>query len=583
MALALLEDRLAAPTDTTAVAPEPIGTRNRAFDRVVLEVGPEDDLVVGFLAQARTLAERFPESPTALARAAQVELAIGDRDTAVALAHRVLEMAGEAPDLPAIVAAGQSLLLAGEGNLAEELLLPMNFHLGVPTMLAHLAAERRDLTTALARVASDTTVSGQEMRGWLHILLHDYRAAIRELRNVVTEAPSLSAYVNLGYAYGAQGQYKHAIRATRSATHLSPADRTAAFNLASYYTLIGAHHRARAEFERLKQYHPEEIRISFGIAELLVRDNDLQGALDELRRTRTSRVGWNANRCDRAELAGNITFLEFRLGGRDEETVMERLEGSLRETEYRSLGLARLLTLVSTKRRSAGRLERLYEELLRVHSEERLYEVAARVAILRLDFDRALQVARQWMEVDPFSENGSVLTTYLLSEVHHRHDEAAELGIELIPRFPVSGMLANNTAYALAMCGRVLEARSVLHSALSSRCADATAALINLAEGEVQRGLDGYERAVKLAEKRADSELAALIRYRRDLIVAELAGNSRSSVRVPPGFEEDPKFVVMRAAQLLPAMADATERQSADLSIPQWSGIAGPVKSIGPG
>ncbi len=125
MALALLEDRLAAPTDTTAVAPEPIGTRNRAFDRVVLEVGLEDDLVVGFLAQARLLAERFPESPTALARAAQVELAIGDRDTAVALAHRVLEMVGEAPDLPAIVAAGQSLLLAGEEGLAEELLLPM--------------------------------------------------------------------------------------------------------------------------------------------------------------------------------------------------------------------------------------------------------------------------------------------------------------------------------------------------------------------------------------------------------------------------------------------------------------------------
>lgn len=553
MALAVLKDRLAAPTNATAVAPEPLGAPSRAFDRVVLEVAPEDDLVAGFLAQARSLAERFADSGTALARAAQVELVIGDHDIALAFSRRALERASEQTDVPAMIAAGQVLLLAGEKDLAEELLLPLDAHTGVPTMLAQLAAERRDFPTALARLASDDSGPGRNVRGWLYILMRQFREAIRELRQASIDVPSPSAFVNLGYAHGALAQYDRAIRATQSATHLSPADRTAGFNLASYYILLGQFERARAELKRLSQYHPDEIGISFAIAEILVREANMQGALDELRRTRASQVAWGGDRVDRAELSANITFLEFRLGLREERVVADRLERALRDTEYRSLGIARLLASVFTKSDAASRLDSLYFELLRVHPKEKLYEVATKLATLHRDFDNALALARAWVEDDPFNENGGVLATYLLSEVFQKHDEAAVVGLQLLPRFPASMLLANNTAYALLMCGRVPEARRILETdAGSSRCAEATAALLKLASGDVEDGLSGYERAAVLAETDGDVALAALIRYRLALIMADLDHRTRDSVGVPDGFQGDPRFGVVRQARLLP-------------------------------
>jgi tetratricopeptide (TPR) repeat protein len=553
MALAVLKDRLAAPTEATAVPPEPLGASSRAFDRVVLEVAPEDDLVAGFLAQARSLAERFAQSGTALARAAQVELAIGDHDDALGFSRRALERASEQMDVPAMIAAGQVLLLAGEKDLAEELLLPLDAHTGVPTMLAQLAAERRDFPTALARLASDDSGPGRHVRGWLYILMRQYRKAIRELRQASIDLPSPSAFVNLGYAHGALAQYDRAIRATQSAIHLSPADRTAGFNLGSYYILLGQFERARAELGRLSQYHPGEIGISFAIAEIFVREGNLQGALDELRRTRASQVAWGSDRVDRAELSGNITFLEFRLGLRDERVVADRLERALRDTEYRSLGIARLLASVFTTSEAASRLDSLYTELLRVHPKEDLYEVATKVALLRRDFDMALALACAWVEDDPFNENGGVLATYLLSEVFQRHDEAAEIGFKLLPRFPASMLLANNTAYALLMCGRVTEARRILETdAGRSRCAEATAALLELASGNLEKGLSGYQRAAVLAEADGDFALAALIRYRLELIRADLGNQTRDSVVVPDGFQEDPRFGVVRHARLLP-------------------------------
>lgn len=559
MTLAFVEElpagALAAPTDTTTARPGFL----RMVHEYELEPPEQPDVAeaaataaattAAIIAQAKRLAERHPKSPAVFARLAHAEMHAGHRDDAVQAALRTVALEADCPDQSALSAAAVVLAAAGEHQLAEEALHRARGH-GYSYLYAAFVAERGEYRTALARLEGQDDPASLMLRGWLLICISDYAGAVRTLRRVIAQdAPSADLLVNLGYAYGALGARRKALRATEMATYLAPTDRTAGFNLAGFRSASGDFDGALRELHRIEQFHPDDLNIPFAIAAVRTRCGDVERAARELAQLQSEPRAWHADPQDRAQLKANLASLEFSLGRRDRSSAITAIRRALEATNHQSLRIAELLATFYVKKSDASALQELYQALLGIYGHTKLYGLETRLAMLKAQFPAAVAASRRWVEHDPFNSDAAAFATYLTAEFSRDYDEAVRIGVEALRRVPDAEMVANNVACALAMAGRPREARRFLPRGRKLPHIVATTALIELVSGDVEAGRRGYEEAAVLAEERGERDFAALVRFRAKLAMMQVGVLAElDPVELPERFADDPQFILLLQA-----------------------------------
>jgi tetratricopeptide (TPR) repeat protein len=556
MTVAFLQEslpaNLAAPMDTATARPRSLRLVEEppAKDTEQGESGTAD-AKAAILAQARLLAKRHPTSPAIIARLAHAEMNSGNRAEAVEAALSAVRLTEESFDQSALAAATVVLGALGEQEAGEQALrrAPRN---AFPYLYALFAVERGEFRTALARLEGQEDFTSLALRGWLFISLRDYAAAIREFRRVIKEGMSSpDLLINLGYAYGALGVRSKALKATEMATYLSPSSRTAAFNLATFRVTSGDLAGALDELRRIEQFHPLDLKIPSAMAMARLHCGDDEGAARILTRLKSEKRAWRASGRDRAELKANLAAIEHRLGKRDRAQVIDTVRKALQDSEYQSLGIAKMLASFFFRRSDAGTVEELYRTLLQFHNEADLYEIETRLAMLKGEFRRAVDISLRWVEHEPFDPDAAMLATYLLTDITHDYETAIRIGTETLRRIPDAKGIANNVAYALALAGRPTEARKFLPKVLpkdkSRPFFVATEALIRLASGDVEGGSRGYEEAAAIAAEQEDDDLADLIRCQATVLIARF---TRSVASWPPELmarhANDPRFAILQ-------------------------------------
>jgi Flp pilus assembly protein TadD len=556
MTLAFLEEslpaHLAAPMDTATAPPRSL----RLVEEPPLgdkELGESDteDAKAALLAQARLLVERHPRSPAIRARLAHTEMNSGNGAEAVDAALSAVRLSEESLDQSALAAAAVVLAALGKQEAGEQALRRASRDV-FPYLYALFAVERGEHRTALARLEGQEDPASLALRGWLLTSLRQYSAAIREFRRVVKKAlPSPDVLINLGYAYGALGVRSRALKVTEMATYLSPSSRTAAFNLASFRVTSGDLTGALNELRRIEQFYPSDLKIPFAMATARLHCGDPEGAAKVLTRVKSETRAWRASRRDRAELKANLAIIEYRLGRRDRAEVTETVRKALKDSEYQSLGIAKMLTSLYSHRSDASTLEELYQTLLQLHDEAELYEIEARLAILKGEFRRAVDLSMRWVEREPFDSDAAALATYLLSDIAHDYKTATHIGAEALKRIPDAKAVTNNVAYALALAGRPKEARKFLPKVFPNDKSRpffvATEALIRLASGDIEGGSRGYEQAAAIAAEQGDEDLTNLIRCQAMVLVARFTKAAVSwPAEVVARYADDPRFAILR-------------------------------------
>jgi tetratricopeptide (TPR) repeat protein len=499
-------------------------------------------LEVGWLSQARALAEQHPDSPMAISRLAHAELVAGNEAVAGETARRALGLGLHAGDASAISSAAQVCLAVGDVEAIEadvDLLAAGR----VPAVLLAQSAVMADmLDVALSRLVDQSDAAALSMRGYVLLRLHKYTEAIQSLRQAMRAGgPSPELLTNLGYAYGALGSLPKAIKATSQARTLSPASQTISFNLVSYLVRCGDHEAALAEVARLAGHHSRSPQIALARADIFASTGNNSRALTELRRARDT-LRWEATSTVRCELAANIAVLEWRSGSRPRTSAIDAVRKELLRCEYRSIGIARMLAGLFARASEAAQLETVYAGLVALYDPSTLIAVAAQIAFLRRDFKTALKLAKQWAEVEPFSTDAAQTVTFLLADFAADFSGAAEFGLGALRRNPNSAMLKNNVAYALAMSGRPQEARNLLPPG-ENPYYSATKALVEFKLGNRDAGVAGYRHALEQAVRDGDQTLAALIAARAWLVLAE--PTSLSWVETPPELEDDPRSALI--------------------------------------
>lgn len=549
MGLAALQfdhrERFAGPTEAIPSRPEPL----RSIRWIDEANSDETEAATAILDQATSLVERHPDSSAALARLAHAELAMARRTDAGRTARRALDLAVIQGDVSAIVAAALVLTAIGEAGSAEEALIGVGGR-SFPALFARLAIERGDWNVALARLSDSTDAATLGLRGWVYLQLGRYAHAIKDLRLALLEGPpSPDLYINLGYAHGALGSLRKAISATRTAVSLSPANRTAAFNLVAFYSILGDKSAALHVLSGLQGHRPNELPVYLAVAEVYARFGDYVEAERELRKAKSERAAWAASPEDRAALKANLVAVECCLGKIAIDEGRRRIRRTLEDSEYRDLAIARIYAGWCKKTTDADDLESLLRELGRRHNSVNLTSFRVQLAFLRGDFDDALRGARVWAANDPFDAGAAATLTYLLVEVERAYDEAVREGQAALHRLPGNALLRNNVAYSLILGGRLSEARRIVSDPRTQEGHDvlvATRGLLALKEGNIDEGLALYETAASQAVAHGDENLAGLIRYRLAIEAFRVGVKTPFDLdELREQLDDDPRFHVL--------------------------------------
>ena len=132
----------------------------------VVDIVPDSlEIEPSFLTSARALAESSGDSPMARSRLAQAEMAVGNQGEATRCAVEALELPDAAADNSAVFSAVRTLMAAGNGERAEELLGRFAKPGPLSTLYATLAAQRGDLDAAFDRLDDDSSTPGSYAGG----------------------------------------------------------------------------------------------------------------------------------------------------------------------------------------------------------------------------------------------------------------------------------------------------------------------------------------------------------------------------------------------------------------------------------
>ena len=489
-------------------------------DQPVSDTGPPAENTVehvdGDLLQARALARRHPDSPTVLARLAGSELGFGNRVSAGRAAQQVLRH--DTVDAPALLVVSQVFLALGEIGSAERALHTVlaatapgdRSRRAAAALAARVAAHKGDPDDALELLAQSDGRATSALKGALLVRKGRYQDAIRVLRAALSDVPDAPGTLcNLGYAYAAAGSIRKATRVTTAAAALDPADRTAGLNLAALLLSQDRAGEAVAAIDRLIAFHPDDIRLARAAAAALHSSSDTTGALRRLRRLKATRAARDADPARGEELELDILLLGTP--PMTPSSVFARASEALMRCDHRSETIARVLASAARSTEDLPTLEEAYTELSKHYNSSELLAVESRVAFLRLEFDRCLDAAIKWVRREPFSAEAHIAASYLLSLHAGDYEGAARVGCEGIRRGIRNEALRNNVAFALAMDAKPDKAARVLPDPSECEMAHATAGLIEVARGNLNRGIAMYEDCAKQARLRGDHDLADLV------------------------------------------------------------------------
>jgi hypothetical protein len=218
-------------------------------------------------------------------------------------------------------------------------------------------------------------------------------------------------------------------------------------------------------------------------------------------------------------LAANLGFLEWRLGRRSRAEARKVVIDELERSNFEALPISELLPMLVNEPTEAGELARIIEGLSERHPEEGLYNLRTKYAFLREDFDEAVSIALQWADDEVLNPYAAGTAVYLLTDVSGDFDAASELGRRALRRTGRTRQLVNNTAYALALAGKLEDARNLLPDPGDSVFLTATHALIDILSGHINEGVAGYDRAEELASRDSTlrADLPELVRINKQL------------------------------------------------------------------
>lgn len=568
MTMTIQEDRILAPPNPAAariVVPLSEDQQLQSPE-IALLPNPYSGQIDGDLLQARALADKFPGSPTALARLAVSEVSFGNRVSAWEAAKQVLE--NETIDAPALIAASQVAAGLGEVALADQGLRKVleapsvgnGAKRSAAVLAARFAVHQGWLDRALELLEDNESETGAALKGAVLAQVGRCHDAIRELRAALRSVPdSPSTLCNLGYAYAMAGSARKAIRATSAAAALAPADRTAGLNLAAFLLSQGETSEAVSAIDRLAAHHPGDIQLVLAAAAALHISGDAKGALKRLRRADTSRDIQEAAPAQKEELRLYIDLLTPPAKPRKE--VFDRALEALERCDYRSEMIARLLANTAKTTADLPALESAYSELIERYDRPALLAVEQEVAFLRFEFDRSLKAAVEWVREEPFSAAAHIAATYLLCMYKGDYQEAARIGLAGIRRGIGDDVLRNNVAFALAMGGDPDGAERVLPDLSECDLALTTAGLIKAVRGDLEEGIALYEEGERRFREEGDLDLAGIIAIGKAFAILA------TGHKIPEGYlsglaskkSTDPRFALVHIA--ITREADAQEPQ----------------------
>ena len=508
----------------------------------------------GDLLEARALVDKYPESPTALARLAICEYSFGNRVSAGEAAQKTLDC--ETVDASALMVASRVCSAIGDFDTAEKSLHKIlrspqsgdGARNAAAFFAASIASHQGNSEEALDLLAPAEGGPCSALRGAVLAQMGRPHDAIHELRSALKSVPDSPATLcSLGYAYAAAGSLSKAIRTTAAATALAPADRAAGLNLSALLIANGEHSEAVKAIDHLAAHHPGDIRLEIAAAIALHAAGESANALQRLRRAEVpTRDGSAASE----ELRLNITLLKNPTMPRT--SVFALAHEALQRCDYRSELIARVLASTAESPANLAALENAHTELRRHYDRRALLPVEHQAAFLRFEFDRSLDAALEWAAVEPFSADAHIVATYLLSLHAGDHHKAAQIGLAGIRRGISSDLLSNNTAFALAMDNSLDEAERVLPD--PSRCdlALATSGLVEATRGNLAVALALYEESAKQIRQSGDDFLACIVEMGSALAVLASGHTVPADHKalIESSIEDDPRTVLLHQAVL---------------------------------
>jgi tetratricopeptide (TPR) repeat protein len=542
--------QLAAPRRLRSLPPSFVGPPS---DELLVEI-PDQDLPPSFVTNARTLVERYPSSPTALARLAQAEQAAGHVQEAIAAGQATLAQTASQSDASAELAAITVLISTEQTEEAERALALTSPRGPTAVIYASLAAVQGRYDDALRRIADESSGDACSLRGWVMLKRHEYQTAIASFRQALRKTgPTPAILTNLGVAHAALGERKRAIAETRQALALLPSQRSrVGFNLASYYLAGDDYEKALAELRLIRDANPQDIEPLFAEARAHLATEHFDQAQRTLRRARTSVWAYLSD-VQRGELNANLAFVDWHLDRLSRTDAATRIMSELRSIDYRSLRIAEMLPVLLSHFSDANQLRQLIAGLRGAHPTAPLWSFEVLRAVLERRFNDAVQLAVAWADEEVFDSEAAVGATYLLSMLTDDFDRAIGIGKAALKRTPAVPMLANNLAYVLALSGNTHEARRYLPRSDTPHHI-ATRALIELRSGRVETAVHEYERALHKAEASDDSCLPALVRLHTHMAFARFAPDAAPPVGVQtkleatPEWDDDVRFALTLAA-----------------------------------
>ena len=273
-----------------------------------------------------------------------------------------------------------------------------------------------------------------------------------------------------------------------------------------------------------------------------------------LQRARQSSLWAVAPERERMELEASRAFLRWLCGERTIAATKQDVLSALERTNYESLAIASLVPPITYQRSELEIVERVIGELRGRHAENELLPLLLHEAILRQETDRAIDFGLRWADAAPLDPDASGAALHLLVDLAGQPELAAERARIALRRAPGDRRVINNSAYALALAGRLTEARGVLAMARNDPAESvsiyATYALIDLLSSQVDRGIAGFDRARSLAESLGGTRLATLVRL-NEALALRLADPSQLAARgvavpdvfvVPHDYADDASF-----------------------------------------
>ena len=267
------------------------------------------------LFEARVLADRHPDSPTALARLAAAEFAAGNRVSAEQAAARVLD--SDSFDAPALVVATNVLASLGEFADAERAIRKV--HSSAPShtsrsaaagIRARISLHRNPPEEALGILQECDDAASLTLRAWILSKTGRHADAIRDLRvslNAVQDNPV--AWHELSYAHAVSGAHTKALKASRVASQLAPADANIVGAHVALLVMNEHYAEATSAADRLIELRPDDFRLIRLRAAVQQLAGDTSGALRYLRRAMRTMAWKSADRVQREELQLDVRLL----------------------------------------------------------------------------------------------------------------------------------------------------------------------------------------------------------------------------------------------------------------------------------